>query len=60
MDKKQFVIGIDIGTTTSKGCIVDAAGNIVAQSSVEHGVERPFDGWAGMTLKSGGRISRSL
>ncbi|MEA5030501.1 MAG: FGGY family carbohydrate kinase [Sphaerochaeta sp.] len=52
MGKKQYVIGIDIGTTTTKGCVVTAEGTMLSQFTCEHGVERPYDGWAEQDAES--------
>jgi xylulokinase len=46
MGKKQYVIGVDIGTTTTKGCLVTNDGVIISETKCEHDVERPYDGWA--------------
>jgi len=46
MDKK-LVLGVDIGTYSSKGVLVDLnSGEIVAEHSLEHGIESPKPGWA--------------
>jgi xylulokinase len=38
------VIGVDIGTSSSKGVLVDLDGQLLATSVVEHAVERPGPG----------------
>lgn len=43
----QFVIGVDIGTFSSKGVLVDLkSGEIIAEHTIEHGLETPQQGWA--------------
>jgi len=46
MQNEKYLIGLDIGTTTSKGVIVDLKGTIVAEAAIEHNVERVRHGWA--------------
>jgi xylulokinase len=41
-----YLIGIDIGTTTSKGVIVTPQKKTIAACSIEHEVDRPHPGWA--------------
>ena len=41
----SYFMGIDIGTSASKGVLIDAGCNIVAQASCPHGTENPRDGW---------------
>lgn len=43
--KNGRVIGLDIGTSSSKGVLVDAAGTIVARSTRMHDVANPHPGW---------------
>jgi len=42
---KEYLLGIDIGTRSSKGAIVDLKGNIIAKKSLEHGLSSPKQGW---------------
>jgi xylulokinase len=43
----QYLLGVDIGTYSSKGVLVDAgSGDVVAEHSIEHGLEMPEPGWA--------------
>lgn len=44
--KETCLVGIDIGTTSSKGVLVTVDGRILAECSTEHGVNRPYPGWA--------------
>ncbi|MGI6191950.1 MAG: FGGY-family carbohydrate kinase [Christensenellales bacterium] len=44
--EKKYLLGYDIGTSGSKGVIIDLAGNILATSSTEHDVEIPRPAWA--------------
>ena len=41
-----YLLGIDVGTQSSKGVLVTLAGRVVAHHTVEHAVSRPFPGWA--------------
>jgi len=43
---REYLIGVDIGTTTSKGVMVTPRGETIAACSFEHGVDRPHPGWA--------------
>ena len=40
----RLLLGIDVGTASSKGVLTDEAGAIVASASVPHGVETPLPG----------------
>jgi xylulokinase len=42
---KECFLGIDIGTSSSKGVIVDIDGDILAKASISHGMDSPFPGW---------------
>ncbi|QAY59409.1 sugar kinase [Microbacterium protaetiae] len=44
----RCTLGVDIGTSSSKGVLVDDFGEIVASSVVAHGVQRPHAGWVEM------------
>lgn len=45
--QEKYLLGIDIGTYSSKGVIVEAlSGEIVTEHSIEHGLETPKPGWA--------------
>ncbi|MFX0204152.1 MAG: FGGY family carbohydrate kinase [Candidatus Hodarchaeota archaeon] len=41
-----YLIGIDIGTTTSKGVVISLTGETISDCSFEHTVIRPNPGWA--------------
>jgi xylulokinase len=41
-------LGVDIGTSSSKGLLVTAEGEIVATATVTHDVQRPHAGWVEM------------
>jgi xylulokinase len=41
----RYLLGYDIGTTNSKGILVDADLNLVAEASIPHGVSTPKPGW---------------
>ncbi|MCW2882764.1 MAG: carbohydrate kinase [Sphaerisporangium sp.] len=42
---ERYTLGIDIGTSSSKGALVDGAGVVVAEASVAHGVQMPRPGF---------------
>lgn len=45
--KKQYYVGVDIGTYSSKGVLVESAtGEIICDHSIEHSLEIPEPGWA--------------
>ncbi len=46
----RAVLGVDIGTSSSKGVLVDFSGNIIASTTREHAVEHPHPGWAEMEM----------
>jgi len=39
-----LVLGVDIGTSSSKGVVVDLTGRVIAEAVREHEVSRPFSG----------------
>lgn len=41
-----LVLGIDIGTTNSKGVVVDQRGHLLGEATIQHEVSRPNPGWA--------------
>jgi xylulokinase len=41
----RFTLGVDSGTSSTKGVLVDEAGQIVAEASVPHGVDMPRPGF---------------
>ncbi len=42
----MYYIGIDLGTSSTKGLLVDVNGNILKEKSVEYSVSYPNDGWS--------------
>lgn len=42
----SLLLGIDVGTYSSKGVLVSPGGGVLAQAVVEHGLELPHPGWA--------------
>lgn len=42
----RFLLGVDIGTQSSKGALVNESGAVVAARAVEHVLEIPRPGWA--------------
>lgn len=47
----RCTLGVDIGTSSSKGVLVDAAGVIVATATRAHDVSRPRSGWVEMDAR---------
>ena len=46
-------IGVDIGTSSSKGVLVDTAtGQVIATATSEHVVQRPHEGWVEMDAQT--------
>lgn len=43
---QRYVIGVDIGTYSAKGVLVDAAGKVVAEHVVAYDLSMPKPGWA--------------
>jgi sugar (pentulose or hexulose) kinase len=44
---KRLLIGIDIGTTSTKAVAFDADGTVLDQASQEYPTDYPQPGWAG-------------
>ncbi len=42
----MLLVGVDIGTSSTKGVLVDESGQIIASHTVPHGVARPRPAWA--------------
>lgn len=42
----QLLVGIDVGTQSSKGVLVRPDGTLVAEARAEHGMQVPRPGWA--------------
>ncbi len=42
----DLLLGIDIGTGSTKGLLVDPSGSVVASESVSHSMQLPRPGWA--------------
>ncbi|MDR2079938.1 MAG: hypothetical protein LBP74_09490, partial [Treponema sp.] len=42
----ELFLGVDIGTSASRGVITDLKGSIHSDYSVPHGVSMPHPGWA--------------
>ena len=42
----QYVIGVDVGTYSAKGVLVDADGTVVAEHVVPYELSIPKPGWA--------------
>ncbi|MCY4018065.1 MAG: FGGY-family carbohydrate kinase [Chloroflexi bacterium] len=46
MKDDRLLLGIDIGTSSSKGVLVDLDGQVLAEQTVPHGFDIPQPGWA--------------
>ncbi|MDV3133674.1 FGGY-family carbohydrate kinase [Mycobacterium sp. 29Ha] len=42
----DLVLGIDLGTGSSKGVLVDGFGSVIATETIAHAIELPRPGWA--------------
>ncbi|MHA1834869.1 MAG: FGGY-family carbohydrate kinase [Candidatus Baldrarchaeia archaeon] len=42
---KAYLLGVDIGTSSSKGMFIDSNGKVIAESFVEHGINIIKPGW---------------
>ncbi|MGE2714756.1 FGGY-family carbohydrate kinase [Mycolicibacterium litorale] len=42
----DLLLGIDIGTGSTKGVLVDAAGSVIASEAIAHSMSLPRPGWA--------------
>ena len=47
----RCTLGVDIGTSSSKGVLVDDQGAVIATRVVEHQVDRPRPGWVEMDAR---------
>lgn len=45
MTVPDLVLGIDIGTSSTKAVLADAVGRVIRTASVEHGLSSPRPGW---------------
>ena len=46
MEKKSYLVGIDLGTSGTKTVLFDIDGNTIASSTVEYPLLQPQNGWA--------------
>ncbi|MBN9140783.1 MAG: sugar kinase [Micrococcales bacterium] len=46
--RRRCTLGVDIGTSSSKGVVVDSEGRILASAAISHEVSRPRPGWVEM------------
>lgn len=42
----DLLLGVDIGTYSSKGVLCTPVGDVLAEATVEHGLSLPRPGWA--------------
>src|ERR1700687_757762 len=42
----DLLLGIDMGTRSTKGVLVDASGSVIASETVAHSMQLPRPGWA--------------
>ncbi len=45
MSQVELLLGIDIGTSSTKGVLCTPEGVVVAETVIEHGVDQPRPGW---------------
>ncbi len=48
----DLLLGIDMGTGSSKGVLVDTAGVILASTAIAHAMSLPRPGWAEVDAES--------
>ena len=46
--RPRATLGVDVGTSSTKGVLVDAAGTVLRSATREHAVDRPHPGWVEM------------
>jgi xylulokinase len=46
--RPQATLGVDVGTSSTKGVLVDGEGTVLRSSTREHAVDRPRPGWVEM------------
>ena len=46
MPMKEYILGIDIGTSSCKTIVIDTDGNVVDSARYEYGISCPQYGWA--------------
>ena len=56
----EFVIGIDVGTSGTKGLLVGADGAVAATATVEYGMDTPRPGWAEQDPESWWQAARQV
>ena len=61
----DLLLGIDMGTGSTKGVLVDASGSVLATETVAHGMDLPRPGWAevdaeGLWWREVCEVSRAL
>ena len=44
MKEKKYVVGVDLGTTSTKTCIFDLKGNVVGSAQIENPLQYPAQG----------------
>jgi xylulokinase len=42
----DLLLGIDMGTGSTKGVLVDAMGSVLASETIAHSIDLPRPGWA--------------
>ena len=42
----ELLLGIDMGTGSTKGVLVDTTGTVIASQTIPHGIDLPRPGWA--------------
>jgi xylulokinase len=48
----QATLGVDVGTSSTKGLLVDARGSVIRSATREHAVDRPHPGWVEMDART--------
>ena len=55
-----YYMGIDVGTSETKGLLIDRNCRIVLQSSIKHSMEHPKPGQISMTQNVSGGMTSAL
>ena len=48
----DVLLGIDIGTGSTKGVLVDISGNVLGSETIAHSMDLPRPGWAEMDAEA--------
>jgi len=52
----KYLIGFDIGTTSTRCILIDTDGKLLASATKEYPLDTPKPGWASRTRITGGKL----